>query len=228
MEVAQAGEELVEPQLEAARFDPRVLTQQAFDPAHDLRLAHAVRELAFGGLDRGRLGQGGAESAEARVVGLLEQRGEPALREFEAGEGIALERAQVLLELAFLARIRESLVKRTAEIVCLPARHEGVGAPGELFEEVASCPSGRRRGQLTTLLGEPVRKECGQLMAECLEGPRAREGVAQTSEELRSVTESVGPELSMGMTNDLEIAIRQGSTMVRIGTALFGERGTTQ
>ena len=31
-------------------------------------------------------------------------------------------------------------------------------------------------------------------------------------------------ELSMGMTNDFEIAIEEGSTMVRIGTALFGER----
>ena len=31
-------------------------------------------------------------------------------------------------------------------------------------------------------------------------------------------------ELSMGMTLDLEIAIAEGSTMVRIGTALFGER----
>jgi len=30
--------------------------------------------------------------------------------------------------------------------------------------------------------------------------------------------------LSMGMTNDLEAAIAEGSTMVRIGTAIFGER----
>jgi len=30
--------------------------------------------------------------------------------------------------------------------------------------------------------------------------------------------------LSMGMTNDLEIAIQEGATMVRIGTAIFGER----
>jgi pyridoxal phosphate enzyme (YggS family) len=30
--------------------------------------------------------------------------------------------------------------------------------------------------------------------------------------------------LSMGMSDDLEIAIEEGSTMVRIGTALFGER----
>ncbi len=32
-------------------------------------------------------------------------------------------------------------------------------------------------------------------------------------------------ELSMGMTNDFEIAIEEGATWVRIGTALFGERG---
>ncbi len=32
------------------------------------------------------------------------------------------------------------------------------------------------------------------------------------------------PELSMGMTNDFEVAIEEGATMVRIGTAIFGER----
>ena len=30
--------------------------------------------------------------------------------------------------------------------------------------------------------------------------------------------------LSMGMTGDMEAAIAEGSTMVRIGTAIFGER----
>jgi pyridoxal phosphate enzyme (YggS family) len=33
-------------------------------------------------------------------------------------------------------------------------------------------------------------------------------------------------ELSMGMSNDFEVAINEGATMVRIGTALFGERIT--
>lgn len=33
------------------------------------------------------------------------------------------------------------------------------------------------------------------------------------------------PELSMGMSGDLEIAIAAGSTCLRVGTALFGERG---
>jgi hypothetical protein len=32
------------------------------------------------------------------------------------------------------------------------------------------------------------------------------------------------PELSMGMTHDFEVAVAEGSTEVRIGTALFGER----
>lgn len=33
-------------------------------------------------------------------------------------------------------------------------------------------------------------------------------------------------ELSMGMTNDFEVAIEEGATMVRVGTAIFGERTT--
>jgi hypothetical protein len=32
--------------------------------------------------------------------------------------------------------------------------------------------------------------------------------------------------LSMGMTSDYEIAIEEGSSLIRIGTAIFGERGT--
>jgi pyridoxal phosphate enzyme (YggS family) len=32
------------------------------------------------------------------------------------------------------------------------------------------------------------------------------------------------PVLSMGMTSDFEVAIEEGSTMVRIGTAIFGPR----
>jgi len=28
----------------------------------------------------------------------------------------------------------------------------------------------------------------------------------------------------MGMTNDYEVAVEEGSTMVRVGTAIFGKR----
>jgi pyridoxal phosphate enzyme (YggS family) len=53
---------------------------------------------------------------------------------------------------------------------------------------------------------------------------RTFQRLRETLEKLRALTDEVGRELSMGMTNDLDIAIREGSTMVRIGTALFGER----
>lgn len=32
------------------------------------------------------------------------------------------------------------------------------------------------------------------------------------------------PELSMGMTGDLQEAVEEGSTMIRVGSALFGHR----
>lgn len=34
----------------------------------------------------------------------------------------------------------------------------------------------------------------------------------------------LGSELSMGMTSDFEVAVEEGATMVRVGTALFGPR----
>jgi PLP dependent protein len=33
-------------------------------------------------------------------------------------------------------------------------------------------------------------------------------------------------ELSMGMSNDYELAVEEGATMIRLGTVLFGERGS--
>jgi len=44
---------------------------------------------------------------------------------------------------------------------------------------------------------------------------------------LRDEAETTGlalPELSMGMSHDYEAAIQEGATMVRVGTAIFGER----
>jgi pyridoxal phosphate enzyme (YggS family) len=42
---------------------------------------------------------------------------------------------------------------------------------------------------------------------------------------LRELRDAVGlPELSIGMSADFEVAIEEGATMVRVGTALFGAR----
>jgi pyridoxal phosphate enzyme (YggS family) len=46
------------------------------------------------------------------------------------------------------------------------------------------------------------------------------------AETLRSSYGLSLPELSMGMTGDFGAAIKEGSTLVRIGTRIFGERGS--
>ena len=43
-------------------------------------------------------------------------------------------------------------------------------------------------------------------------------------EAVRTLSGYRGTELSMGMSNDFALAVEEGSTMVRLGTALFGER----
>ena len=51
------------------------------------------------------------------------------------------------------------------------------------------------------------------------------ESVRPFFRKLRQLAETFHlPELSMGMSHDFEVAIEEGATMVRIGTALFGER----
>jgi hypothetical protein len=41
----------------------------------------------------------------------------------------------------------------------------------------------------------------------------------------RQVPRVAGRQLSMGMSNDFELAVEEGSTLVRVGSVLFGERG---
>jgi len=56
-------------------------------------------------------------------------------------------------------------------------------------------------------------------------GPTATEIAADAFGKVARLATSLGlGELSMGMSHDLEQAVAAGSTMVRIGTALFGER----
>ena len=51
------------------------------------------------------------------------------------------------------------------------------------------------------------------------------EAVRPVFRELRRLREALGlRELSMGMTDDFEVAIEEGATLVRIGRAIFGER----
>jgi hypothetical protein len=46
----------------------------------------------------------------------------------------------------------------------------------------------------------------------------------QLRDQLRASTGLALPQLSMGMSHDFEVAIEEGSTCVRVGTAIFGAR----
>jgi pyridoxal phosphate enzyme (YggS family) len=46
----------------------------------------------------------------------------------------------------------------------------------------------------------------------------------ELSRELRAGWPALGGALSMGMTDDFEVAVEEGATIVRVGRALFGER----
>jgi pyridoxal phosphate enzyme (YggS family) len=59
--------------------------------------------------------------------------------------------------------------------------------------------------------------------------PEASRPYFRTLREVRDRLEQTAqialPELSMGMSHDFEVAISEGATMVRVGTAIFGRRG---
>jgi len=48
------------------------------------------------------------------------------------------------------------------------------------------------------------------------------------AERLRSAHSGLGPALSMGMSDDFEVAVEEGATHVRVGRALFGARPTAK
>jgi hypothetical protein len=120
-------------------------------------------------------------------------------------------------------RLAEKLAQEGREVAVLAqVNTSGEGSKGgfalegavEAIHEVAELPGLRVRGLMT--------------MAPFVDDERvlraAFASLRETGERLRRVTDRVGRELSMGMTNDLDVAIREGSTMIRVGTALFGER----
>jgi len=95
------------------------------------------------------------------------------------------------------------------------AQKAGVG-PGELpalLEAASRCPHLAVRG-LMTMPPFPERPEDARPFFRALRELRDR---------LRADYPGLG-DLSMGMSGDFEVAIEEGATIVRIGTAIFGER----
>ena len=125
--------------------------------------------------------------------------------------------------------------------------HRALSAPGErsvperlrILIEVRLAPeetkSGASEAELPALaeglLALPRLELCGLMCIPPLLGDagRTRPYFAKLREARSSLAKRVGralPVLSMGMSQDFEVAIEEGATEIRIGTSLFGSRTT--
>jgi uncharacterized pyridoxal phosphate-containing UPF0001 family protein len=90
-------------------------------------------------------------------------------------------------------------------------------APGKLREEMELLLA-LPRLSIEGLMTIPPLAEAAEVSRKFFVQLRELRGVLESEFDLRL------PQLSMGMTNDFTVAVEEGATLVRVGTAIFGER----
>ena len=138
----------------------------------------------------------------------------------------------------FIGGLQRNKVRKLAGIVDV---WQSVDRP-ELADEIASRAPGARVMLQVDISGEESKGGCpSDEVAPLLEhasgaglrvvglmgiGPMGDPGLARPGfRRLRSLVDRFDlGECSLGMTGDLEVAVEEGSTMIRVGTALFGPR----
>ncbi len=153
-----------------------------------------------------------------RLIGPLQtNKAKSALQWFAAVESLDRERLAVRLE-SLLAEAPGGRVLPVLLEVNLgdEASKSGV-PPGEaqrLFEAALACPHLEVRGLMAVPPYDPDPEESRLHFRRLFE----------LRESLAAQFRRPMPELSMGMSHDFAVAVEEGSTEVRIGTALFGPR----
>jgi uncharacterized pyridoxal phosphate-containing UPF0001 family protein len=138
----------------------------------------------------------------------------------------------------FIGRLQTNKVRSVAEVVDLWHTVDRV----PLGEEVAKRAPGARVLVQVNVSEEPQKGGCSPRDVRGLVGRLRRldldvaglmaigatgapEAARAGFRRLTGLAEELGlPERSMGMSGDLDVAVEEGSTMVRVGRALFGER----
>jgi PLP dependent protein len=123
----------------------------------------------------------------------------------------SLDRLDLAKELDKRARARARTVDVLVEVNVAAEASKGGVAPdglGELLDAVAKMPSLKVRG-LMAIPPEAKDADDSRVWFRALRKLGERHGLS---------------ELSMGMSGDFEVAIEEGATMVRVGTAIFGPR----
>jgi PLP dependent protein len=122
-------------------------------------------------------------------------------------------------------------VIQTVDSARLAERLNGAGKPLEVMLEVKLSAEGAKSGAAPEQVPELVAavRGCSNLrLAGLMTMPPWSEDAETSRPYFRRLRELAAKhtldQLSMGMSNDFEVAIEEGATCVRIGTALFGKR----
>lgn len=180
----------------------------------------------------------GADAVQAAVEAGLRDVGENYAQELESKAKAVPPATRLEARFHFLGRIQRNKVARISRHVHLwhtvdraaagqeIAKHE---RPAPVLVQVNVSGEGAKNGcrfdeapALVDSLGA-MGLDVRGLMAVGPAGPPelARPGFRK----LTALADRLGlPERSMGMTDDLEVAVQEGTTMVRVGRALFGDR----
>jgi pyridoxal phosphate enzyme (YggS family) len=142
-------------------------------------------------------------------------------------------------ELHFIGRLQTNKVRQLVGLVQVWSSLDRAS----VIDEVAKRAPGSRVLVQVDTTGDPAKGGCavamvGETVARCVEQGLRVEGLmtvgptdapAEAARDgfraVRALTDELGLAVcSMGMSGDLEIAVQEGSTQLRIGTALFGAR----
>ncbi len=210
---------------ERARRDPgevSLLAVTKTHPAEVVRLAARAGMTLFGenrvaeGVGKIQALSGEFPGLRWRLIGPLQtNKAKPALQYFSVIE--SLDREKLATRLEGLAAARERPFPVLLEL--------NLGG-----EETKSGASPEEAQMLAALLLTLPHLELRGLMAVPPFTPDP-EGARPYFRRLKEIRDRLAgrlgnalPELSMGMSHDFEVAVEEGSTEIRVGTALFGER----
>ncbi len=160
--------------------------------------------------------EGSGASLRWHFVGRLQRnKARFAVELFDCVE--SLDRSELADELSRRAEARERALPVLLQVNLSGEPQKGGAGPADLPALLAHCrglPGLAVRGLMTV----PAAGE----------DPEAARPAFARLRELRDAQEQPEalPELSMGMSADFEVAVEEGATLVRVGTALFGPRET--
>jgi len=198
----------------------RLLAVSKGKPAEAIRAAYAAGQRAFGE----NYAQELAEKAEAladlegiewHFIGRLQRN--KAKQVVRAARTVhAVDRAELAAELGKRAAAAGVKVRALVEVNVSGEASKGgcpAGEVGAVLAAIRAAPSLEAAG-LMTVPPESEDPEVARPFFAALRKLRDEHGGAAAL-----------PELSMGMTHDFPVAIDEGATLVRVGTAIFGARG---